>query len=878
MGREPRRSRRIHRLSVQDDVDRELDHHLGLRARELRERGWGESESRAEAARLFGDRSTVAAACREEARLLRRRRDRASTLRAWAKDLQLAARSLARTPGFTLLAVVTLALGIGANTAVFSVLSGVLLRQPPYPDPERLVVLREVNDAGRELAVARPNLEDWKRLAGSFEALAALPVGSSRTTVFGGTEPVRSTVSMVDGEFFGIMGVAADRGRTFGPDDSHPGAAPVVVVSHGFWRDVLGAPASLDGVAIRGLGLTVDVVGVMPPQFDYPYGTDVWAPRGLLDDTTARDAHNLAVVGRVRSDVPLAEARGEMSALAARLRAEYGPEANDAVDVAVRPLREERARGSSRPLALLMGAAALVLLIACANLAGALLARGTHRVREAAVRAALGGGRARIARYLLTENVLLAVAGGALGVLAGALLIRLVLGIDPTALPAGTLVELDRGVLGFALVLALTTTLLFGVGPALRLSRTPPATLLRSGDRGSSGRGGPWRLLIGAEVALALVLLVGTGLLLRSFVRITAVDPGFDTSDVLTAALSLPAEAYPDEARVSAVLRDLKRELEGRAGVVRVGGAHELPLATGGIDGAMEVEGRPEYGYSEYRVVLPGYFEALDIPVLEGRAFDARDRYDAPHVAVVNRSLAQEYWPEASPIGRRIRGTTNDRYIHDWLTVVGVVEDIRHASVLATPQPELYVNAIQRPNRASVITLVIETSGPAAAVAPLVRETIARVAPETPVELTPYADIAARDTADRRFVLVVISVFAAIALLLSGVGIYGVVAYTVGRRTRELGIRVALGGDPGRVVRAVQSRTLVGAGAGIVVGALAALLLTRLLRGLLYDVQPLDLPTFLAAPVVLLGAAWLASWLPARRITRMDPLDALRSE
>lgn len=860
-------------------MDRELESHIAFRAEELERAGWSPAAARAEAERTFGDRAGVAEAARVEAATTRKRKDRASMLEAVWRDIRIGVRSLARTPGFVVTAVLTLALGTGATTAVFTVVRGVLLKQPPYPEPEQLVVLRERNEAGHEIAVSRPNFDDWRRSASSFEHLATLPGASGETTVLGGVEPVRARIASVGAEFFPLLRVSPVQGRVFGDDESRPGQAPVVVVSHAFWRDALGAPADLAGVVVRARGLAAPVIGVMPPTFDYPYGTDIWFPGDQLPDNSTRTAHNHRVIGRLADGVSLEAARAEMTGLANRLFAEHGPENDDAVDVVVRPLREERAGDAARTLALLFGAAGFVLLIACVNIASVLLARGTTRVGEVAVRSALGAGGGRIARHLVTENLLLATAGGATGVGLGWLLLQATLTLNPDALPAGTHVALDARVLGFALLVTVVTTVVFGLGPSLLLARTSPALLVRSGGRGSSRgiRGRTWTTLVAAEIALALVLLVGSGLLVRSFQKLLQVDPGYDTSDVLIAGLSLPAEVYPTEADVSRTLAELQTAARAVPGVTAVGGAVSVPLASGGMDGTMEVEGRAEPGYADYRVVLPGYFDALDIDVVEGRVFASGDDLEAPRVAVVNRTLADEYWPGRSPIGRRVRGTTNDRY-DDWLTVVGVVDDVHHESVLAPVRAELYVSGLQRPNRAAFMSLTVESAVEPAHLAGPLRHAIRRVAPQVPAELETFDHVAARDVADRRFALVVLGAFAVVALLLAAVGIYGVVSYSVGRRTREIGIRIALGAEPGRVMRSVQSQMLPPVAIGSAVGVAGAYYLSRFMGSMLVDVDPIDPSTFAAVTLLLILTAAFATWVPARRSTRVDPMEALAEE
>jgi putative ABC transport system permease protein len=874
-----RRGHRIHRLPVGEDVDREIRVHLELRAEELRARGWSQAEARAEAERLFGDRMRIAAQSRRETARGRKRKDRASMLETWWRDVRFGIRSLVKNPGFAALAVLTLALGIGANTAIFSVVNGVLLRTPPYPAPDRLVVLWERTKSGSENYVARPNFEDWRKQSHSFDALALTPGwGGWTITVLGAKEPVQAEVSMVGGAFFGIMGVSPALGRTFSPDESRPGGAPVVVVSHAFWRDQLGSTRNLSAVSLRIEGRTYGVIGVMPASFDYPLGTDIWGPAEQLDDPSTRTAHNWGVIGRLRRGVNLAAARTEMNGIAERLQQEYAGN-DDAYGVVVKRLQTELTGSARHPLLLLMGAAAFVLLIACANIAGTLLARGAARGREIAVRAALGAGRGRIVRQLLTESLLLALGGAALGVGVGWATLHWLLALDPAALPPGAAVSLDIGVLGFTLAVAVATALIFGLLPSLRLSATEPGSTVRSSRGAAPGiRRGPWPYLVATEVALALVLLVGSGLLIRSFWAVLSKDPGYRTHGVLTVDVSLPASVYRSDSDVSTALVRLRSQLAALPGVAVAGGTVSLPLATQGMNGAMQVEGQADWdGYAEYRVVLPGYFKSMGIAVGTGRVFDERDRYGDAQVAVVNQVLADRYWPGENPIGKRLRGTTNDRY-PDWLTVVGVVGDVRHRSLTAQPRAELYVDAVQRPDRAREMTFTLSTTGDAGLLAGPARAALREAAPDAAVKMATMGSIVSRSVADRRFTLLLLGAFAVVALLLAGAGIYGVVGYTVTRRTREIGIRLALGAEPARVLRMVQRSMLVAAGVGAAIGLAGAVGLTRLLSGLLYGVTALDPATFAAVAAVVLGASWLASYLPARRATAVDPVRTMREE
>ncbi|HKJ91689.1 MAG TPA: FtsX-like permease family protein, partial [Longimicrobiales bacterium] len=458
-------------------------------------------------------------------------------------------------------------------------------------------------------------------------------------------------------------------------------------------------------------------------------------------------------------------------------------------------------------------------------------------------------------------------------------LLRWLLAANPAALPDGTTVSLNGGVLAFTLVVAVATALAFGLLPSLRLSATEPGTAVGSTRGAAPGvRRGPWPYLVATEVALALVLLVGSGLLLRSFWTVLSGNPGYRTDAVLAVNVSLPQSVYPEQRDVSTTLQRLRSTLAALPGVAGVGGTTTLPLATSGMNGAIQLEGQADWdAYGEYRVVLPGYFQAMGIRLVEGRVFGDRDRYGAAQVAVVNQAMADRFWPGEDPIGKRLRGTTNDRY-PDWLTVVGVVGDVRQRSLTADPRPELYVDAIQRPARAREMTFTLYAAGDPGLVAGPARAAMHQAAPEAAVTTATMRSIASRSVADRRFTLLLLGVFAAVALALAGAGIYGVVGYTVARRTREIGIRLALGAEPGRVLRMVQRGMLAAVGIGALVGIGAALGLTRLLSGLLYGVAPLDPATFVAVAFLVLAAAWLASYLPARRAAAVDPMRTMREQ
>jgi predicted permease len=762
------------------------------------------------------------------------------------------------------------------------VIDSVLLRPLPYEEPDQLVTLWEVNEHGTEVHVTAANFLDWQAQSRSFSGLAlhsSYNFGGP-ATVLGGREATRAWTASVSADFFRIFKVQPALGRGFTREELQPGTAGVAVVSHRFWQEQLGAAPELVGRTLEVHGETRQVVGVMPPEFGYPASTDIWVPMSP-DAAEGRRAHNWQAVGRLRNGVSLTAARSELNQLARRIKAEHGEDA-DAVAAKVTRLQDELVGPLRRPLVLLLGAAVLVLLVACTNLASTLLARGTARQREIGVRVALGAGRARLVRQLFTESALLSVLGAVAGLVVAELLLQLLTALAPS-LPQAEGIRLDRRVLVFTLGITLLTSLLFGLFPAVRAAGSSLGTVRRSATRGGSERSrtGVWRALVGGEIAMALLLLVGAGLLIRSFWGVLGVDPGFTAEDVLTVELAPPATRYPEDPDIAAYYQRVIAELGGLPGVEDVGLVNHLPLTGVSWNGSFDVEGRgKEVGYADYRVASGGYFGAMDIRLLRGRPFDERDHARAPDAAIISRSMAEEFWPGQDPLGQRIGNLANDSWIYGdrWLTIVGVVEDVRHGSLTAPAGPTLYVHYLQRPNRAFSAFATIRTGPPPETLTGPVRTQLQALDPQVPSSFATMAERVAGSVADRRFMLAILGLFAAVALLLAAVGIYGVVSYSVERRTREMGIRVALGAEPsgvlGLVVRESMRVVLVGIGVGIA-GALA---LSRLMRGLLYQVSPVDPPTFWVVALLLGGIALLASYLPARRASRVDPVIALRSE
>jgi predicted permease len=820
------------------------------------------------------------------------------------KDLRHGLRLLGNNPGFTTVAVLTLALGIGANAAIWSVVDGVLLSPLPYRDPGRLVRVYHANPGqGVEDGAFSPqDFDDLVRAAaagGSWESLAAwwFTPGLSGMNLTGEGEPRRLATAMVSRDFFSTLGVAAARGRTLSPEENVPGADRVAVLSDRLWRQAFGADPGIAGRTVLLDGERFTVAGVMPADFQFPSReVDLWAPISLIgedDIPHLRALRWMEVVGRL---VPGRDARrgldaagAETDALLARLAAAY-PESNEGWTAArLVPLHESLVGDVRQALLVLLGAVAGVLLIACANLANLLLARATARGRELAIRSALGAARRRLLRQLLTESLLLSLAGGAVGLLLAQWGVRALVALASGDLPRPDAIQLDARVAAFTFAVSLATGLAFGLLPALKASsvgygaqrRGRPGDLhaaLKEGGRGGAGRGGSRArgALIVAETAVAVVLLAASGLMLQSFWRLTRVDPGVETEGVLALSISIPDTKYESREQLGAYRDELIRRLEALPGVLAVGGGKTLPFAGGGEPYSFTIPGRtgalaelqPQAGAF---IVTPGYFRALGIPVLSGRAFTDRDGADSPPALVVNRALARQVWPGEEAVGKTL--LLGDAAIE----VVGVVGDVRSDGLAADPGGAVYVPAALAPR--STVKLFVRTAGDPLALAAAAREAIWQVDRDQPIsEIATLRELVARDLARPRFLTLLLGLFGALALGLAAVGLYGVIAYAVGRRTHEIGIRMALGAAPHRVLVGVLGRALALTGAGLALGLLGALATTRLLSGLLFGVAPTDPATLVAVALVLSATALAASLQPARRATRVDPLAALREE
>ncbi|HUQ83222.1 MAG TPA: ABC transporter permease [Gemmatimonadaceae bacterium] len=845
------------------ELDEEIRFHLDMEAAKHRARGHDAETARRVAAERFGNVTRVRQATRDA---------RGPVFpEGYVHDLRWAARSLRKQPGFTALALITLALGVGATTTAFTVLDTVLLRPLPYEGADRLVFMRERTAEGQLLPPSFPNFSDWRHQARSFSGVASTSFAPPATVV-AGTGPVRATTMGVSRRFFAVLGVRPAVGREFTDAENASGGSDVVMVSHAFWRDQMGARRPLG--TIRYGGTAVTVVGVLPPGIRFLDDADLYFPheRG---PGTVRNAHNYRVIARLAPGATLASTRAEMSTISRALKAAYG-EDTQAADVDVVPLRDFLVGDYRLMLIVVFGAAAMVLLIACTNLVSAQLARGLARQREVAVRAALGASRARLVRLLFIETGLLVVAGSSLGALVAVMLTRVVRALGAGQVPRLDELSVNGGVVAFVTAVAVTTALLAGLYPALRLAGGAPGDALRaSRGEGTMVRRSVWRILIGFEVATAVVLLVGSALLIRTLHNILTADTGFDPNAVVTAAMA-PRGLTPEQ------VTRIRDEFAALPGVTGAAFTSHLPFAWGDMSAPVRRPGDPVdrdwIAMGGFRVVTPSYFAVLRQPMVRGRAFTEQDRAGAPLVAIVTPGIAEKLWPGQDPIGK----TVGTNYMVDvWMTVVGVVGEASSWTMPRGTQNEIFVPYAQQPDAEparSQLVATLRTSGDPAALIPVIRARLRELAPDTPARFSTLEERISRSAADRRFAMFALTAFGVIALVLASIGIYGVVSYTVVTRTREIGIRMALGAAPS----VVRSEVLRGAASmalgGIAVGTIAGLFVTKYLESSLYGISRRDPLAYVVGGVVLLAAALLGAYVPARRSSRVDPLLAIRGD
>jgi putative ABC transport system permease protein len=800
------------------------------------------------------------------------------------QDLVYAVRRLRQAPGFTAVAVATLALGIGANGAIFSVVNAVLLRPLAFEDPDRLVRLSQIWK-GRPSVYSPQNFLDVQAAARSFESTAVYDTNGVTLTGRGQPASVQGTEASTT--FFDVLRVRPALGRAFEKGENEPGHTKVAILGHRLWRERFGGDPGVVGQTVQLNREPFTIVGIAPAGFAFPEGTDLWTP--LEYDarfrSNSRGAWYLGAVGRLRPEATLAQAREEVAAIHERLARAYPMD--EGVGGTVISLQEAIVGDSRRALLVLLGAVGLVLLIACVNVANLLLARVAAREGELAVRTALGAGRSRLMFQLLTESLALSLLGGAAGILLAAFSLDALLALQPAGVPRLGEVRVDRAVVAFASLLSVITGLLFGVFPALQMTRRPTAESLREGSRGVlAGRGHLARsgLVIG-QMALAMMLLAGAGLLLRSFTQLRRVDPGFRSESVLTFRLSLPDSAYRDDdgSRVSFYDRLLER-VAALPGVRSAGAVMRAPLTGASFNLSFEVKGRPplppmQQPSMEIRVATPDYFRTMAIPVVRGRAFSGRDVAKSPQVVLISEAAAARHFPGEDPMGKFIvlgwgRGEGQPKVGGE---VVGIVGDVKERGLAEEKPPELYVAYAQVPIQ--TMDVVLRTSVTPRSLVPSVEKVVRELDPELPVARVATLDeVVARSISEPRFYMVLLGAFAAMAVFLAALGIFGVLSYSVVQRSREIGIRVALGAHPGDVLRMVLGHAAFLALVGVLAGLAGAVALSRAIGSLLFELSPTDPLTLGSMAVLLSAVALLASYLPARRATRVDPLIALRSE
>ncbi|HYP29038.1 MAG TPA: ABC transporter permease [Blastocatellia bacterium] len=802
------------------------------------------------------------------------------------QDIRYGIRLLAGKPGFTAVAAIALALGIGANTAIFSVVNKVLLNPLPYKDPDRIMMVWEENaKSGYPIDTPSPaNFISWKEQNQVFEDMAAFDDATFSLT--GGGEPEKITGDLVSASFFPILGVDPIFGRVFSPEEDVPGANRVVIISHGIWQRRFGSDREILGKTLTLDGQSYSVIGVMPPQFEFlGRGSELWVPIAFTqEEAAARGNHYLEVIARTRPGVTREQAQADMSLIAERLQQEF-PLTNTSVGAVVIPLHEQIV-GDIRPaLLILMGAVGFVLLIACANVANLLLARAAVRQKETAIRTALGAGRARLVRQFLTESVLLSGLGGVLGLVISIVGVKVLVSFVPDSISQAKEVTLDAKVLLFTFGISMLTGVIFGLIPALQASRPNLNETLKEGGRDSSAGASGSRarnILVVSEIGLALVLLIGAGLMINSFLKLLSVDPGFRTDSMLTAKIILPDSKYPGRIERAAFFRQLLERVGSLPGVEAAGLTTSLPLTSKGNSLGIAVEGRPEPPPDEVpiivtRVINPDYFRTMSIPLLQGRIFSEQDSENAPFVVIIDEAMARKLWPDEDPIGRRIKmGGYNST--SPWRSVVGVVKEVRQFELDAAPRPQMYVPFPQTGVFAPQ-DLVLRTSGDPLSMVSAVRSEVWAIDKDQPIStVRTMEDIMAASVAKQRFNMLLLGIFAVVALVLAAVGIYGVMSYLVTQRTREIGLRMALGAQRSDVLKLVVGQGFKLVAIGVALGLFASFALTRYMSSLLFGVSTTDPVTFVVISVTLIAIALLASYIPARRATQIDPMRALHYE
>jgi predicted permease len=816
-------------------------------------------------------------------------------MQSFWQDLRFGARMLIKTPGFTLVAILTLALGIGANTTIFSVINALLLKPIPFPDAERLVLVwqSQVNDPESRNIVSAPNYWDWQRQNDVFEQMAILDSAGKGYNLSGGGEPERVSGVRVSASFFDVLGVKPALGRTFLPEEEQSGKHQVVVLSDSLWRSRYHADPQLLGKTIKVDSQAHTVIGIMPPRFEFQLYSplrQLWVPVAYTKGDQDRSSNSFLCLARLKPGVTLEQARARMNIIGQGLAAQY-PQENAGRTATLDSIIGFDLENQQRTLFTLLAVAGFVLLIACVNVANLLMARGAARQREFAIRTALGASRTRTIRQLLTESLLLALAGGLSGLLIAVWSNSLLLKVLPgnlRAVPFRSLsvaegLSLDYKVLAFTWAVTCLTGLVFGLAPALLFSKRNINAFLQEGSRGTTGGGAKLRQsLVVLEVALALVVLTGAGLMIQSMARLLNVAPGFDPHNLLVLGMSLPQEntfygppGHPEFAR------NLQQYVGSIPGVLAVSAVSHTPIGGGNAGRGFVIEGRPDPGNenqpgAKYTIACPSYFQTMGIKQLSGREFTEQDSLNASGVIVINEAMAKRFWPDEDPLGKRIKiGAFNADA--PWLTIIGVTQDVKQGGLDRQPRPEFF-----RPyNQAAwpVMTIVVRTAPQPGTLINPIKQALAKFEPDSAASGIRTMEEVLYDSAGaRRFPMLLLVAFALVALTLAAVGISGVVSFAVTQRTREIGIRMALGAHKGDVMRMLLKRSMAAALLGVAFGLAASLALTRFLTELLFEVKPMDPLVLSAAALILTSVAFLACYLPARRATKVDPLIALRCE
>src|SRR5215467_2756870 len=900
------------RAKQEKELDDEIQSHLRMAAQDRIEAGRNPRDAEAEARRELGNQGLIKDATREVWGL--------GWIERLLQDLRYGFRVLWKSPVYALVSVFTLALGIGASTAIFSVVYGVLLRSLPFQKPEQIVRLWEVDAKGNRMQFADPNFEDMRAQAHSLQAAAEL--SSWEQSVEANNKPDRVRVAYVSKDFFSVMGVQTVVGRLFVPEEQHFGAAPAALVSYSYWQRHLQAATDLGAAKLTVSKHPATIVGVLSPGFHLPDDSQIWLARETDARLPSRSAHNWQVVARLRDGTSLQQARTEVSALAHHIYEQYGPHDINMVDAAILPLREALTTDVKPALLVLFAVASLLLLVACANVMNLSLAQASARAPELAIRSALGASRWRLIRQFLAEALLLCILGGAVGVLAAQFGVRALLAMAPSNIPRLDEISINLPVLLFALALSVVVAGGLGTFTAVRSTTGDVQIALAEGGRGQgnarqSQRTG--RTIVAAQVAVTLTLLVGAGLLARSMLRVLSIYPGFQTRGILTLDLKLPGlEANDAQQRVQ-FLEQLITRLQAIPGVRDVGGTSVLPLSSAFFpDGTFLVlnaqqlspaerelidrsahvswekadpallkdltdfftrlfSDRAHTGYADYVVASEGYFRCLGIPLLRGRLFNESDATEAPHVAVISESVARQKWPDQDPLGQTIEFGNMDGDVR-LLTIVGIVGDIRANTLESLPRPTIYVNYRQRPRATHEFGVMIRTGSDPAVIFPAARRILAELDPSIPPRFNTFDQVFSASLNGRRFNLVLVGTFALAALLLAMAGIFGVLAYSVARRTREIGVRMALGASVRNVLKLILEQAMLTTIIGIGIGLIASFILTRTMRSLLFEVSATDPVTLLGVALLLTVVALAASYVPARRATKVDPMVALRYE